>query len=210
MGGCWSGASRCLRFCLKTKKTRHLVLTWQDTDVLESINNALGPLQGFTDALSGEAYVSVSYLKSVLHLLKTSTLTESEEDTDLSKEIKSRALVYIEDKYSDPATLELLDITSFLDPRFKTDYISAENVPVIKDRVKIEMEQVARKEKRARVSTTDPMPQGAAEAGPSTTGKGKRSLGSFFKSKAVPPPSSTMQLEDAIGPELQLPDDSYY
>ena len=55
------------------KKTRHLVPTWQDTDVLESINNALGPLQEFTDALSGEAYVSVSYLKPVLHLLRTST-----------------------------------------------------------------------------------------------------------------------------------------
>ena len=57
----------------KDKKTRHLVPTWQDTDVLESINNALGPLQEFTDALSGEAYVSVSYLKPVLHLLRTST-----------------------------------------------------------------------------------------------------------------------------------------
>ena len=47
------------------------------------------------------------------------------------------------------------------------------------------------------------MPQGAAEAEPSTTGKGKRSLGSFFKSKAVPPPSSsTTQLEDAIKAKL--------
>ena len=55
----------------KDKKTRHLVPTWQDTDVLESINNALGPLQEFTDALSGEAYVSESYLKPVLHLLRT-------------------------------------------------------------------------------------------------------------------------------------------
>ncbi|KAL1023621.1 hypothetical protein UPYG_G00043640 [Umbra pygmaea] len=180
------------------KKTRHLVPTWQDTDVLESINNALGPLQEFTDALSGEAYVSVSYLKPVLHLLRTSTLTESDEDTNLTKEIKTSALGYIEDKYSDPATQELMDINSFLDPRFKTDYISAETVPDIKERVKIEMEQ----EKRAHVSTTDPMPQGAAEAEPSTTGKGKRSLSSFFKSKAVPPSSSTTQLEDAIKAEL--------
>ena len=58
-------------------------------------------------------------------------------------------------------------------------------------------------EKRACVSTTDHMPQGAAEAEPCTTGKGKRSLGSFFKSKAVPPPSSsTTQLEDAINAEV--------
>ncbi|XP_049450866.1 zinc finger BED domain-containing protein 4-like [Epinephelus fuscoguttatus] len=93
------------------KTTCHLVPTCQDTDVLESINNALGPLQEFTDALSGEAYVSMSYLKPVLHLLRTSTLTESDEDSDLTKEIKSRALGYIEAKYGDPATQELLDIT---------------------------------------------------------------------------------------------------
>lgn len=116
---------------MKTE-TRHLVPTWQDTDVLESINGALGPLQEFTDALSGENYVSVSYLKPVLHLLRTSTLAESGQDTDLTKDIKSRALHYIEDKYNDPVTQELLDITSFIDPRFKMTYISEENVPYIK------------------------------------------------------------------------------
>ena len=61
--------------------------------------NALGPLQEITDALFGETYVSVSYLKPVLHLLRTSTRTECDEDTDLTKEIKSRALGDIEDKY---------------------------------------------------------------------------------------------------------------
>lgn len=71
------------------KKTCHLVPTWQDMDVLKSINNALGPFQEFTDTLSGEAYVSVSYLKPVLHLLKTSTLAESDQDTDLTKELST-------------------------------------------------------------------------------------------------------------------------
>ncbi|XP_063759366.1 E3 SUMO-protein ligase ZBED1-like isoform X1 [Eleginops maclovinus] len=182
------------------RKTRHLVLTWQDTDVLESVNNALGPLQEFTDALSGEDYVSVSYLKPVLHLLRTATLAETDQDTNLTKEIKSRALHYIEEKYSDPVTQELLDITSFLDPRFKKSYISEENVPYIKDRVKMEMEQVAQKEQRACV-TTHPMPLSAEEESPSTSTKRKRSLGSFFKTKAVPA-SSTVQLEDTIKAEL--------
>lgn len=52
------------------KKARHLVPTWQDIDVLESVKKALSPLRDFTDALSGENYVSVSYLKPMLHLLK--------------------------------------------------------------------------------------------------------------------------------------------
>lgn len=140
--GCWSRAlSQVLS---QDQKTRHLVLTWQDTDVLESINKALSPL----DALPGEDYVSVSYLKPVLHLLRTSTLAESDNDTDLSKEMKSRALHYIEDKYNDPVTQELLDFTSFLDPRFKTTYIDEDNVPHIKERVRTEMQQVAQKVNR--------------------------------------------------------------
>ncbi|KAJ4918319.1 hypothetical protein JOQ06_022404, partial [Pogonophryne albipinna] len=186
------------------RKTRHLVPSWQDIEVLESINNALRPLQEFTDALSGEAYVSVSYLKPVLHLLKTSTLAAKDEDTALTKKIKSLVLGYMENKYSDPATQELLDITSFIDPRFKTDYMSAEKVPDIKARVKIEMEQVARKEKRVQASTTDAVLPSAGEAEPSTSKKAKRSLGSFFKSStAVPPgPASTaVQLESAIEAE---------
>lgn len=59
------------------KKTRHLVPTWQDLEVLEATNKAVKPLQDFTDALSGESYVSVSCIKPVLHLFKTSLLLRS-------------------------------------------------------------------------------------------------------------------------------------
>ncbi|KAL2076764.1 hypothetical protein ACEWY4_027641 [Coilia grayii] len=45
------------------KKTRPLVLTWQDIEVLEAIQRALKPLQEFTDALSGEGYVTLSYVR---------------------------------------------------------------------------------------------------------------------------------------------------
>ena len=39
------------------RKTIHLIPTWQDTDVLQSINAALDPLATLTDLLSREAYV---------------------------------------------------------------------------------------------------------------------------------------------------------
>ncbi len=61
------------------RESRHLVSSWQDLEVLESINQALQPLQEFTDALSGESYVSVSYVKPVLHLMNTSILAAKEE-----------------------------------------------------------------------------------------------------------------------------------
>ncbi|KAK1905234.1 Zinc finger BED domain containing protein 1, partial [Dissostichus eleginoides] len=106
----------------------------------------------------------------------------TDEDTALTKEIKSLVLGYMENKYSDPATQELLDITSFVDPRFKTDYMS---------------------EKRAHASTTDAVLPSAGEAEPFTSKKAKRSLGSFFKSSAAVPPASTaVQLEGAIEAEV--------
>jgi len=81
---------------------RSLIPTWQDMDVMESIHKALHPLLEFTDALSGEEYVSISYLKPVLHLFATSVLAEDAEDTDLTKSIKTKVLAYLNDKYGDP------------------------------------------------------------------------------------------------------------
>lgn len=66
---------------------------WQDIDVLESINKAVKPLQGFTDALSGESFVCVSYIKLVFHLFKTSLQQPEEEDTELIKTIQRNNVV---------------------------------------------------------------------------------------------------------------------
>ena len=60
------------------RKTAHLVPTWQDLEVLESINKALAPLADFTDILSGEKYVTFSAL---VPLLKHDILCEDEEDS---------------------------------------------------------------------------------------------------------------------------------
>lgn len=49
------------------------------------------PLQEFTDVFIGEEYISVSYLKLVLHFLRTKTLTE-DQDTDLTRAIKGKVL----------------------------------------------------------------------------------------------------------------------
>lgn len=127
------------------RKSRHLVPSWQDLDVLESINQALQPLQEFTDALSGESYVSVSYVKPVLHLMNTSVLVAKEEDSDLTKSIKMKILDYMNSKYDNPATQELMDMTSFMDPRFKVGYISSDKVSDISARVMSEIEATVSK-----------------------------------------------------------------
>lgn len=84
--------------------------------------------------------MSISYLKPVLHLLATSVLAE---DADLNKSIKTKALAYLNNKFGDPNIQELLDVACSLDPRFKIQHISTDNIPAIKTRLKTEMVNLA-------------------------------------------------------------------
>lgn len=106
---------------------------------MESVSKALGPLLEFTDALSGEDYVSVSHLQPVLSIFNTTLLTPKEEDSDLTKSLKRKMLENLNEKYENEDTQELLGVASFLDPRFKTHYISENYIPIIKARVVSEM-----------------------------------------------------------------------
>lgn len=66
------------------KRSCHPLPTWQDLEVLESVNKVVKPLQDFTDALPGESYVCVSCIKPVLCLFRTSLLQRGAEDTELT------------------------------------------------------------------------------------------------------------------------------
>ncbi|XP_076837705.1 E3 SUMO-protein ligase ZBED1-like [Brachyhypopomus gauderio] len=178
------------------KKVRHLIPTWQDIDVLESVSKTLGPLLDFTDALSGEDYVSVSYVKPVLHLFNTSILQRQEEDTDLTKKLKSEILDYLNGKYEDEATQELLNMASSLDPRFKMEFISADNKPKVKARLTSEMLEC----QETSSSSTEVEPK---VADTSQAKKAKKSLGSFFKQSGTAAMGDSFPtLKDAVDAEL--------
>ncbi|KAK1874904.1 Zinc finger BED domain containing protein 1, partial [Dissostichus eleginoides] len=169
-----------------------------DIDVLESMNKAVSPLKEFTDALSGEAYMSVSYLKPVIHLLNNSLLQPEEGETELTKQIKSNILNYLNNKYNDPVTQELLDMASLMDPRFRTTYIADDKVDGIKKRAVTELMSLPAEKSKSQPGTSvqDLHQEEAAE--PVT--KKKKTLASFFKKKTV---SSTSQSEqDKIEAEL--------
>ncbi len=119
------------------KKARHLVPTWYDLQVLESVHKALRPLLDFSDAFSGEDYVTVSCIKPVLSLFNTDI-----PNTDLNKSIKSSILEYFNDKYSDPETSRLLNICSLTDPRFKTTYIEHNKIQEVKSQAVDEIESL--------------------------------------------------------------------
>ncbi|XP_049441769.1 zinc finger BED domain-containing protein 4 [Epinephelus fuscoguttatus] len=165
------------------KKSRHLVPTWQE--VLESINKAVKPLQDFTDALSWEGYVSVSYIKPVLHLFKTSLLQPEEEDTELTKTIKKNILLYLENKYSNPVTDELLDMSSLMDPRFRTTYIDPGKVEQVKNKRAV-TELLSLPAEKSTPQQPGPAVQVRQEAQPPPNKK--MTLASFIK-KSMPVPS---------------------
>ena len=122
------------RFSVQIKKPTNLIPTWQDLEVLESMQATLSPLADFTDMLSGEERVTVSTIKPVMHILKTKVLSVSSSDTDLTADMKSKLLQYLQNKYSDHDIDELLSVCRFLDPRFKTKYIdSPAFVAMVKD-----------------------------------------------------------------------------
>lgn len=81
------------------KKSRHLIPSWADLDVLEAVNRALSPLMEFTHALSGEEYVTISFVKPVLHILSSRVLAEEEDNVELTKTIKTSILAYLKGKY---------------------------------------------------------------------------------------------------------------
>lgn len=189
------------------KKTRHLALTWQDMDVLESVNKALCPLVEFTDALSGEQYVSVSYLKPVLYLFNEQVLKPQDDDTQLTRDIKVNILDYLNEKYADESTQELLDMASLLDPRFKTTYINAERVDYMKTRAAAEMESLAADPKRPVEGVSVPLAEDAGENSECPAKKQKKSLGSFFKiasrQRQVVPQSERESIEMELNSYLQ-------
>ena len=56
------------------RKCSHLIPTWQDVEVLQSIHVVLSPLADFTDMLSGEERVTASAIKPLLNVLTNKVL----------------------------------------------------------------------------------------------------------------------------------------
>ena len=104
------------------RKTSHLVLSWQDFYVLQSVMAAIKPFQDLTDLLSGEKRVTCSAIKPLLKVIYDKMVSPKEEDSTLTCEIKSCIKNDLEGRYATAEIYLLLDICSFLDPRFKGNF----------------------------------------------------------------------------------------
>ena len=114
------------------RSSSHLIPSWQDCDILLSITAALKPLKVMTDALSGESCVTISAVKPLLnHIINE--LKEEEGETEMTREIKERIKVDLELRYLGDGDIgKLLELASFLDPRFKLTHVS-DRASILKD-----------------------------------------------------------------------------
>ena len=109
------------------RRCSHLIPTWQDVEVLQSIHAVISPLADFTDMLSGEERVTASAMKPLLNVLRNKVLVASVTDTTLVVDIKERICNYLESKYLGHSNFEdTINIASFLDPRFKAQHLGDE------------------------------------------------------------------------------------
>ena len=108
------------------KDTSHLVPSWQDLEVLECINSALSPLREFTDVLSASTYVTISAFKPILHHLSTVELACEDGDLPLTCQLKRDILQCLKSKYVADDLKLFMDVTSYLDPRYMTDFLTTD------------------------------------------------------------------------------------
>lgn len=112
-------------------------------------------------------------------------------------------------KNSDPEVAELINMASFLDPRFRTQHLSQEESLVIKARVVREGESVSAVPSGPDAVTSETPPQSAEKAHGQATeenqrNKQRKSLGSFFKQAAAAEVSISVSDTEKIEAELKL------
>ena len=168
------------------KKTSHLVPTWQDIDVLQSIHAALSPLCSLTDI---QKYVTAS---AVVHLItQGNLLMELNTNTQLTKDIKQRVKSDLSNRYSsDLEIVDILNTASFLYPRYKTKNMEQEDIRLLKERLVDECSSDC----PPTTSSTQFIQDGPPPAK-------KKNLGSFFKDHDKSVDETAMPV---ISPEQQI------
>ncbi|XP_059916719.1 E3 SUMO-protein ligase ZBED1-like [Gadus macrocephalus] len=127
-----------------------------------------------------------------------SLLAPEEEETELCKSIKAHILEYLNIKYSEQKTSDLLDIASLPDPRFRASYIAKERLEGLKCTAVQEAEALLRDQG----GTSHELPGPAAEPQlDEPPAKKRKTLSSFFK-KSTPSCTTTVTTREAVENEL--------
>ena len=100
-------------------KVRHLMPEGEEWSVIEVLVDILKPFQQATEAMGAVSYPTLNTVKPLLYKLVNRTLEVKENDTVVAKEVKLNIKRDLQERYSTPSVARILNITTFLDPRYK-------------------------------------------------------------------------------------------
>ncbi|XP_063763471.1 E3 SUMO-protein ligase ZBED1-like [Eleginops maclovinus] len=140
-------------------------------------------------------------------VLSQSLLACEEGDSELCKSIKTSIVEYLNSKYSDPATTDLLEMASFVDPWFRATYILSEKVDALKHRAVLEVETLLADQSSGHL-TPDlhvPIVPEPADGEATVAPKAKRTLASFFRQRTATTTAPTKRgaIENELSSYLQ-------
>ena len=101
------------------RKNWHRMINDIELSVLETISDILKPLSYLTDALACEKQITASAIYPVLKHMKKALQIDETKDTTLTTQIKQAIWKDLEKRYTDPDVVQILNLATFLDPRFK-------------------------------------------------------------------------------------------
>lgn len=123
---------------LEDRKSWCLMLNDADVTVLEMFVELVKPLSYLTDALSGEKEVTCSAIRPLLqHVMEI--CEDKDEDSPLSVQMKSAISDNLSSRYESEVISLVIDKCSFLDPRFKVNYVA--DTDLVKSNLLTEMVQ---------------------------------------------------------------------
>ena len=115
--------------------TRNIHICCLHGKIQKCINLVLSSLADLTDFLSGEDCVSISSIKSVIEHIHEKVLVERDDDVSLVRDMKRQICTDLDSRYINTKVNHLLNISSFLDPRFKLEHIAEESQTAFKEAV---------------------------------------------------------------------------
>ena len=139
--------------------------------------------------MSGEKYITGSAVISIIDLLTNTILKENDKDKTLTNNIRNAISTDLLTRNTSPEIIELLELSSFLDPRFKAKYVSDKEATkqiINSDGVKLYQSS----------NSTQQQPSSTVDS-PAVI-KRQRTLGSLFKIKDVNSPSASISAEQKV------------
>ena len=175
---------------------RHLMPESADWTLIEQLVEILKPFQIATEVMSGDKYPTVSIVKPLLYKLCENTLSLNDSDSSTVKAVKQSIKKDLQSRYTGAAIQRLLNVSTYLDPRYK-------ELPFLAEVVKRQMKDDVEDELLA-METTEDSQLTQDQAPPSkrpkqSSGAVSKLLGDLFEVSASAPLYS-----EAVTKEMEL------